>query len=134
MDKRAGNMDSAIKHYQAAAGSNSSVSKQAERELILIDMPRNPGKYIQTKAVLGQDGRVSAAVRNNSPVKVKNIALRVEYIDADGKRREYSKRIDQRLAPGEQAATGTRIRDIADTNDLARRVRVTVTGAEVTER
>jgi hypothetical protein len=94
-------------------------------------MPRNPGKYIQTKAVLGQDGRVGAAVRNNSPVKVKNITLKVEYIDADGKRREYSKRIDQRLAPGEQASTGTRIRDITDANELARRVRVTVTGAEV---
>ena len=131
MDKRAGNMDSAIKHYQAAAGSDSSVSKEAERELVLIDMPRNPGKYIQIKAVLGQDGRVSAVVRNNSPVKVKNVALRVEYIDADGKRREYSKRIDQRLAPGEQAATGTRIREIADASELARRVRVTVTGAEV---
>ena len=134
MDKRAGNMDSAIKHYQAAAGSNSDVSKQAEKELVLIDMPRNPGKYIQTKAVLGQDGRVGAAVRNNSPVKVKNIALRVEYIDANGKRREYSKRIDQRLAPGEQATTGTRIRDITDTNELARRVRVSVTGAEVAEK
>ena len=127
-------MDSAVKHYQAAAGSDSSVSKQAEKELILIDMPRNPGKYIQTKAVLGQDGRVSAAVRNNSPVKVKNIALRVEYIDANGKRREYSRGIDQRLSPGEQATTATRIRDIADTDELARRVRVTVTGAEVAEK
>jgi len=133
MDKRAGNMDSAIKHYQAAAGSNSEVSKQAEKELVIIDMPRNPGKYIQTKAVLGQDGRVGAAVRNNSPVKVKNITLRVEYIDGNGKIREFSQDVGQRLDPGEQTAMNTRIRDIADVNELARRVRVTVVGAKVVE-
>ena len=120
--------------YQAAAGSNSSVSKQAEKELVLIDLPRNPAKYIQTKAVLGQNGRVSAAVRNSSPVPVKNIVLRVEYIDANAKYRDFSVSLSQRLAPGEQAATRTKIRDIVDANDLARRVRLTVTGAKVVEK
>jgi predicted Zn-dependent protease len=133
MDKRAGNMDSAIKHYQAAAGSNSDVSKQAEKELVIIDMPRNPGKYIQTKAVLGQNGRVSAAVRNNSPVTVKNITLRVEYIDDNGKKREFSQDVGERLSPGEQTAMNTRIRDIQDVNELAKRVRVTVVGAKVVD-
>ncbi|MGB5486872.1 MAG: M48 family metalloprotease [Lysobacterales bacterium] len=129
MDKRTGNMDSAIKHYQAAAGSNSEISKQAEKELVIIDLPRNPGKYIQTRAVLEQNGRVSAAVRNNSPVTVKNITLKVEYIDANGKYREFSRRIDQRLSPGEQGATGTGIRDIPDNNELGKRVRLSVAGA-----
>ena len=131
LDKRAGDMESALKHYQAAAGSNSEVSKQAERELVVIDLPRNPGKYIQTVAVLEQNGRVSAAVRNNSPVTVKNITLKLEYIDANGKYREYSRSIDQRLKPGEQSTTRTGIRDIQDNNDLGRRVRVTVASARV---
>lgn len=133
LDKRAGNLESAVKHYQAAAGSNSDVSKQAEKELVLIDMPRNPAKCIQTRAVIGRNGRVSAAVRNNSPVVVRNIKLKVEYIDANEKYREYSYIIKQRLRPGEQAATGTGIRDIADANELGRRVRVTVVGAGVVD-
>ncbi len=133
MDKRAGNMQSAIKHYQAAAGSDSAVGQQAEKELVLIDLPGNPGKYIQTAAVLGQNGKVGAAVRNASPVTVKNITLRVEYIDANGKLRDYQQSVDQQLASGEQTVVATRIDDISNTNELARRVRVTVVGAKVVE-
>ena len=131
MDKRAGNMESALKYYQAAAGSNSEISKQAEKELVLIDLPSNPAKYIQTRAVLEQNGKVSAAVRNNSPVTVKNITLKVEYVDTNGKLREFTRRIDQQLQPGEQSAVGTGIRDIPDSNELDRRVRVTVVGAKI---
>jgi len=133
MDKRAGNMDSALKYYQAAAGSDSEISKQAAKELVIIDLPRNPGKYIQTVAVLEKNGRVSAAVRNNSPVTVRNITLKVEYIDDNGKLREFSRKIDQRLKPGEQGSVGTGIRDIADNNELIRRVRVTVMAAKIQE-
>jgi predicted Zn-dependent protease len=133
MDKSAGNMDSALKHYQAAAGSDSPAGQQAEKELVLIDLPANPGKYIQAAAVLGQNGKVGAAVRNNSPVTVKNITLKVEYIDANGKYRDYQQSIDQKLATGEQTAVATNIDNIADTNELARRVRVSVVAAKVVE-
>jgi len=133
MDKRAGNMESALKHYQAAATSNSDISRQAQKELIIIDLPSNPDRYIQIKTVLEQNGSVSAAVRNNSPVTVKNITLKVEHIDTSGKYREFSRSIDQRLGPGEQSAVGTGIRDIPDMNELDRRVRVTVVGAKTQE-
>jgi len=131
LDKRAGNMESALEHYQAAAGSNSEISKQAEKELVIIDMPLNPGRYIQTRALLGQNGKVSAAVRNNSPVTVRNVTLMVEYIDSNGKYREFSRRIDQAMDPGEQGQVSTGISDIPDPNELGRRVRLTVTGAMV---
>ena len=49
------------------------------------------------------------------------------------KKREFSQDVGERLAPGEQAAMNTRIRDIADVNELARRVRVTVVGAKVVD-
>jgi len=133
MDKRAGNMESALKYYQAAAGSDSEVSKQAEREMVIIDMPRNPGKYIQTAAVIEKSGQVIAALRNNSSVAVKNVTLKVEYIDSDGKVREFSRKFKEQLDPGEQSSVGTGIRDISDANELARRVRVTVVGATIQE-
>ena len=88
--------------------------------------------FVQT-AVLEQNGSVKAAVRNNSPVTIKNITLKVEYIDGNGKFREFSRKVDRRLSPGEQDAVRIGIRDIADDNELAKRVRVTVVGAKTTE-
>lgn len=133
MDKRAGNMESAARHYQAATQSNSPVSKEAERELVLLELPSNPGKYIQTKAVLEQNGTVSAAVRNNSPVAVRAITVKVEYVDANGKVREFTQNIRKTLNPGEQDSKATNIRDISDTNELGKRVRVTVISAKIVE-
>jgi tetratricopeptide (TPR) repeat protein len=133
MDKRAGNMESAIKHYQAAAQSGSQVSKQAQKELVLLELPSNPGKYIQSKAVMGEGNYVNAAVRNNSPVTVNGIRVKVEYIDANGQLRESSMNFRKTLGPGEWTALPTKIRDIADSNELARRVRVTVIGAKIVE-
>ena len=130
MDKLAGNIDSAIKHYQVASQSNSPTGVNAQRELALLDMPNNPGKYLQAGALLGQNGAVGAAVRNNSPVTVRAIVLKVEYIDDNGQLRAFSRNIDKTLQPGEQTAVNTGLSGIPDTNQLARRVRVTVMSAE----
>jgi predicted Zn-dependent protease len=131
MDKRAGNMESAIKHYQAAAQSGSAAGKEAEKELVLIDLPRNPGKYIRSAAVLRNDTSVSAAVLNDSPVTVKSIRLNVEYIDANGEYRQFPRTINGPLPTGQHTAVATRITGIRNNEELARRVRVTVIGAQV---
>lgn len=130
IDKRSGHMDSAIKHYQEASQSG---SKQAQRELVLLELPSNPGKYIDSKAALAQDGYVNAAVRNNSSVAVGDIRLKVEYINANGQLRENAMEFRKTLAPGEWTALPTSIRDITDSNELARRVRLTVIGATIVE-
>lgn len=133
LDKRDGNLQSAIKHYQAAAESGSEVSRQAQRELVLLELPSNPGKYIQSKAALGEGNYVHAAVRNSSPVTVNGIRVKVEYINANGQLREFSMNFNKTLGPGEWTALPTKIRDIPDTSELARRVRVTVIGAKIVE-
>jgi predicted Zn-dependent protease len=133
MDKRDGNLESAIKHYEAASQSGSEVSKQAQRELVLLELPSNPGKYIQSKAALGQDGYVNAAVRNNSPVTVSGVRVKVEYIDSSGQIREFSMNFRKTLKAGEWTALPTKIRDITDAKELSRRVRVTVISARIVE-
>lgn len=130
MDKRAGNMESAIKHYQAAAQSGSA---GAQEELVRLELPSNPGKYIQSQAQLGKDSYVNAAVRNNSPVTVSSIGVKVEYIDAGGQVRALSMSFRETLEPGEWTALPTKIHDIANANELARRVRVTVMSARIVE-
>jgi len=134
LDKRAGNMQSAIAHYQAAAQSNSSVSKDAQIELALLELPSNPAKYIETKAALGEDGIVYAAVRNNSPLTVNNVRMKVEYIDASGQLRQLSMQVQKALKPTEWTAKPSSIRDIPNANELARRVRVSVVGANIVKR
>lgn len=133
MDKLAGNMESAIKHYQVASQSNSPTGKDAQKELVLLDMPNNPGKYIQTQALLGQNGSVGAAVRNNSPITASAIVLKVEYIDDNGHLRAFSKNVRKTLQPGEQTRVATGLSGIPDTNQLARRVRVTVISAKAVQ-
>ena len=133
LDKRAGNMQSAISHYQAAAQSGSEVSEQAQRELVLLELPSSPGKYIQSKAAIAEDGYVNAAVRNNSPVTVDGIRVKVEYINPNGQLREFLMNVRKTLGPGEWTALPTKIRDITDANSLANRVRVTVISARVVE-
>ena len=130
LDRRSGNMESAIKHYQEAAQSG---SKQAQRELVMLELPSNPGKFIQSRAIIGQDGYVHAAVRNNSPVAVGGIRVKVEYIDTNGKLREFGMTFRQTFETAESAVLPTKIRDIADSNELQRRVRVTVIGAKAVE-
>ncbi len=134
LDQRAGDMASAIKHYQGASQSNSLLSKRAQKEVVLLELPGNPGKYIQTKAAWEQNGTVSAAVRNNSPLTVNNIRLKVEYFDANNQLRQFSLNVRESLGPGKWTAIPTKIRDIPAASELARRVRVTVMGAKVVEK
>jgi hypothetical protein len=101
--------------------------------MVLLELPSNPGKYIQSKAALSEDGYVHAAVKNNSPVSVGGIRVKIEYIDANNRPRESTMDFGKTLGPGEWTALPTAIRDIADSTELARRVRVTVISAKVTE-
>ena len=131
LDKSAGNLDSASKYYQAAASSNTPSGKQAQKEMVFIELPRNPGKYIQTGAVLEQNGNVVAAVLNNAPLTLHNIRLKVEYYDTSGRLQQFLRNVPGTLSPGEQTAIPTNIRDVQDSEELANRVRLTVVSAQV---
>ena len=131
LEKQAGNSQAAVKYYQAAAQSNSEAGKLAQQELVLMELPQNPGKYIQTKAVLGQNGTVGAAILNQSPVTIDRIRLKVEYIDANGQLREFTHSVKEALAAGQQTAVSIGLRGIADQNELTQRVRITILAAQV---
>ena len=133
INRQSGNIDSAIQYYQAAAQSSPPASEQAQRQLALLEMPKNPGKYIQTKAFLDQDGTVGVAVRNNSQVTVNGIRVKLEYIDSNGQLREFIQSFNKRLAEGEQDAVATRIRGFSDAYELSRRVRVSVIRAQIAD-
>ncbi len=70
-------MDAAIGHFKAAAGSSSTVGREASLSLARLDLPRNPEKYIQVRVAANKQGNLVASVVNKSPVTVRNVTVRV---------------------------------------------------------
>ena len=54
MARDSGDVDGALKLYQQAASSQSSIGQEAAREAMLIDLPRNPGNYVARRVQAGQ--------------------------------------------------------------------------------
>ncbi len=49
---------------------------------VRIDLPRNPGKYLQSGAVADNSGNLFAVVQNNTDVPVGRVQVRVVKYDA----------------------------------------------------
>ncbi len=123
----------AVKHFRAAASSNSEVGKAAALALARLDLPENPGNYIAVKTVLDQDNYVVVAIQNRSPVSVRNVTVAVGYFSAQGALQAESTAVFRKtLAPGKQAAVATRLGPLPDARHIAN-VRYKIVGATVVE-
>ena len=118
----------AIEHYRLAAGSDSEVGKRAGSALVRLDLPRNPGSYVQVEPVADAAGNMGLRVTNRSPVALRNLRV-VGAVPAAGFAREYGL---SGLKPGQVAVVsmGTRL---ADFKVGINQVRGQARGAEVTE-
>jgi hypothetical protein len=58
-----GEKDFALQHYQVAASSNSDIGKEATARGMRLDLPHNPGKYIQSGAIADNTGNLFAVVQ-----------------------------------------------------------------------
>jgi beta-barrel assembly-enhancing protease len=77
-----GETDVALQHYQVAAGSNSDIGKEATARGVRLDLPRNPGKYIQSGAVADNTGNLFAVVQNDTSVPIGRVQVHVVKYDA----------------------------------------------------
>lgn len=77
IDEERGDTESALKHYEVAAGSESDIGKQAAQRYVRIDLPRRPGNYVRGGPQVGRDGNVYAVVENTGPVTLQNVRFRV---------------------------------------------------------
>lgn len=80
-----GQKQTAFKHYQTAARSNSPAGQAAMASLVQIDLPNNPGRYIKTRLAMSGDGQVIVTVYNRSPLAVHSVQLSSAYFDANGR-------------------------------------------------
>ena len=117
----------AIEHYKLAAGSDSDAGRRAGSALVRLDLPRNPGTYVQVEPLADKDGKLVLRVTNRSPAALRN--LRVAAV-GPGLSREFT--ATAALRPGQSVQVATQIR-IAELGDAAKSPRGQVRGAEIAE-
>jgi tetratricopeptide (TPR) repeat protein len=104
---RARNLDAARQYYAAAAGAEGEIGQAAAVELMRLELPQNPGKYIRTQAGLDARGMLVVAIANPTPVPVSGLAIAVQYVDSQGRVREMQRQFSGILGAGQQTQLAT---------------------------
>ena len=100
--ERRGNRAKAIENYRAVAQAGGEVGAEAQTKLARLDLPANPGNYIQKRCDAGSNGNLVVSVRNASGVRVRDVVVG---ISAGGRR--IDRGIGGTLDPGEVASIDT---------------------------
>ena len=132
MDKQAGKMKSAAEHFQAASQSQSPAGQNASRELVLMDLPSNPSRYIGSRAAVDNTNNVWVQFGNLTDVPLENIQISYAWLDEQGRTREGTTSYRGPLKAREQGQIKLGIQ-LNNANELNQRIRVTVTGASVAQ-
>jgi beta-barrel assembly-enhancing protease len=89
-----GDRQAALKYYMEAAGSNSPAGQAAAEATVRLDLPNNPGRYIQARGGLDNAGQLVVEVANPTRVAVRDVVVAVRYADSQGAIRELGRRIN----------------------------------------
>jgi len=125
-------VDSALQHYEIAAGSKSDVGKSAVARYVHLDLPRNPGKYLKAAVQTDDMGYLYAVVYNPTGTPLAKVAVRVVRYDAATRQPngEMPLLIDSRIDPkqrGQVQVQGVQVYKQAD----LKLYRVLVEGVEL---
>jgi beta-barrel assembly-enhancing protease len=129
-----GNLEQAVRYYQLAASSDSDVGRASARELVTLDLPRNPARYVKIEPRLDREGRVWMLVQNGAPVPIQDVVIAAAIASptgvgaAQGPVRVGTGRAT--LAPGEVAQIPTQLGPLTDPRAI-QLVRAEVQGATV---
>lgn len=133
MAEERGDLTSALKNYQVAAGSNSEIGKQSTAEFVRLDLPQRPAKYLQAGAQADSNGNLFAVVQNPTPHSVNRVRVRVVQYDAKTGRAIAQSQpllINSVISPnkrGQVAVSGVRLK----TQQELQLYKVVVEGAEL---
>ena len=90
-----GDRQTALEYYAQAASDSSPAGQAAQDAAVRLDLPANPGKYIQARGGLDNPGHLVVEVANPTGVTVTDVLVAVRYADSQGAIREVGRRIDQ---------------------------------------
>jgi hypothetical protein len=133
LTRDAGDVEGALKLYQAAAGSESAIGKEAAREAVLLDLPRNPGNYVAAQVGRDGQGRPVMVVQNRAPLAVGSIVVTPVQINSAGQIVTQGRAVNVRgpLASGAQVAADAGLGSL--TAEQLAAVRFRVDSARVAE-
>ncbi len=79
-----GDTTAAADHFAAAAGSESTVGEAARLRLAVLDLRRDPHRFLVGSLVRAANGEGFFVLENRSPIVVRNVQLTVRLTTADG--------------------------------------------------
>jgi predicted Zn-dependent protease len=132
LDKQAGRSDDALKHFQTAAQSDSSAGQNARVEMVRLDAPQNPSRYVATQAAVDEANEVWALIGNRTSVSLRDIEVSYAWLDSQDQARSGKISYPGPLAGGEQDRLKLGIR-LDNPRKLDQRVRVEITAARIAE-
>ncbi len=115
---RSRDLDAARQYYAAAAGSDGEIAQAAGLELMRLELPQSPGKYIRAQAGLDPRGMLVVALANPTRVPVSGLSVAVQYVDAEGHLREVRRDFRGTLAAGQQVQLATGLGPFQDANQF----------------
>lgn len=105
-------------YYSAAAKSQGSAGKEALGALVRMDLPDNPGQYVQARVGLDKNNIPMLQIANLTPVGIRNIHYTVQFVDTAGKIRQLSQTYQNTLPPGKSAIISLGLGPVSDTSVL----------------
>ena len=127
--KRSGRLDEAKKLYATASQAPGGTGQAAQAELMRIDFPDNPEKYLGKRVGLDDRGRVLGQIDNPTSVPATDIELVVRYRDGNGGVRQVSRSIDGTLAAGRSSRVALGLGPFSSTDEF----RVDISSARIAE-
>lgn len=116
----------AVEHFRTAAASDSDIGKRAGASLARLDLPRNPGNYVQVEPVADGNGNLGLRVTNRSPVTLRHLRV-VGAVPHVNFYREYL--LPGTLAPGQSGVMAMGV-SLGDFNGSLGQVRGQIRSAE----
>jgi predicted Zn-dependent protease len=104
--ERRGDRQAALEYYAQAASSNSPAGQAAEEAAVRLDLPNNPGNYVQARGGLDNSGQLIVEVANPTRVSLTDVVVAVRYADSQGRIREVGRRVND-LPPGQATRFAT---------------------------
>lgn len=121
-----GDRQGALKYYQAAAGSQSGIGREAAEEALRLDLPQNPGNYVATSLQADSRGRPVLVVQNRTSVALGGIVVTPVLVDGSGRIVQEGREVRIRgpLKSGAQVAADAGLSGLAPQQLQAVRFRV----------
>jgi predicted Zn-dependent protease len=126
---RAHDSNAARQYFGAAAGSEGEIGQAASLELMRLELPENPGKYVRSQAGLDSRGMLVVAIGNPTQVPLTGLSVAVQYVDEQGRTREVRRDFSGTLAAGAQAQVATGLGPFQNANQF----RVAIAAARIAQ-